>query len=446
MDSNLHWLAFAHSLPYQAPPKLVFTRATYTGLAAFSESLFQLNTGEQDRQLITDSVLSHPKNGPATINTRDLDITEKHGEIILSNRLSDQGFIIKGTFVELREEWEQNKNMYEHAVALYETLVEKNDDLFATGEGAVEMVETIQAQVNEGTKQDEIMALALEKLAEFCPLALQIPAKAKEFIKCLIELTSSPLAEVGRKNSELGNSRENPVQAFVKEVRHLTRLNQPVFGFPPETDVHIVDYLDQSSLQTMRLVSIAAHNEVQRRINWRLDFDTRFQQEKTHYWCDYFEQINVPTLMIKLDNLYVRPNKWLISQFIASLAKNKHVKAIQLDISGSQLGIVSHALSNITEALVTLPNLTTLNIGHNFLGRRDVKLISSLMQIKSLNIDRNNLMDDGAEELISSMPNLTNLTIINNQLSPHAQKFISAMPNLTSEVGEVMVWKNYFRI
>jgi len=399
------------------PPKPEFTRPSNAGLAAFSECLSgMLSLGfKANCNAVVDALLFHPEDGPAIISTPEVDMEEVCGEVRVCNRLTGHGFIVKGTFATLRDEWRQNNIMYEEAVALYEMLVQKTGDLLAAGEGVIEMVKDIQAHLNNGTLQEEIITSSIERLGEFCPDTLQEPTNANEFILRLIKLTSSPLAEIGESSSQLFNSIENPVEKFVQAVRDLTRLSQPVFGLPPEIEAHMVGYIDNRALWAMRLVSVAAHHQAERLITWHLNFNDLWCGGKSIYpWCAYFEQVNVPTLSIKFDNIARHPD--LFAQFITSLVKNKHVVDIQLDLSYCALGDDTQALSIITQALSRLPHLTTLNFRGNRLGSEGAELVSGLRNVKNLDISRNNLMDEAAV-FISTMSNLMSLDISHNLIN-----------------------------
>ncbi len=78
---------------------------------------------------------------------------------------------------------------------------------------------------------------------------------------------------------------------------------------------------------------------------------------------------------------------------------------------------------------LTMPQLTTLNIGGNNIGDAGAESISRMPQLTTLDIGANNIGDAGAES-ISHMPHLTTLIIRNNLIRDAGVRSISTMRKL----------------
>ncbi|MCD6026596.1 MAG: hypothetical protein K0R08_1115 [Solimicrobium sp.] len=449
---------------------------------AIHEGYYAVNVSrkEQDLAAIFEAFL-FPADGvePEIISRGEFDIEEMRGEVKVSSRITGKSFTIKGTFSSLREEWKkdiqtaanssgkkpsskimhlQNNIMCEQAVAqamaLYKALPGRNGDWSALSEGVVELTEATQAQINEGRGHEEMIAYAVEKLGLLCPGLLQEPEQSNVFALDLIKLASFPLTGklVGR--NLLADSRGNPAtELFERAVKSHTRSTLPLFASLRKIDSHIVSYLDNPSLRAMRMVSVAARDQAEKKlIPQCLNFN-QLEKESGPRGCTYFEHVNIARVRLKL--VAITGNVALFAQFVTSLAKNNHIQTIHLDLSWNGLGKDIPMLSAVVQALSLLPNLKSLNIKRNHIGNAGAELISRLATLTSLDISSNQLGHAGAESIakltalteldigsnyvrdggaacISKLLNLTSLDIRGNQIGEAGAECISRLPNLTS--------------
>jgi hypothetical protein len=427
-----------------------------------------LNIGQKEDELaaIFDALLFPPEGEQTTIiSTGEFDIQEVGEELKVSSRCTGNSFTIKGTFSTLREEWKRdireaacapgkkpspkvvelyNKILCEQAIELYQTLADGTSDWAAVGQSVVELTKSIQSDVSEGTEEEDIMTSAMEKLDNSYPRALQDPEQANAFIRHLIRLAVPCLSGIEKVKSWLSNSTENRLlDAFLVAASRVTRSNLLVFcGIPREIAAQIVDYLDHSSLQAMRLVSIAARDQAEKKL---IPKNLKFDQLAINSSPDghtYYEHVNIPSICIKLQNIarkeeaslaqfVVTDNEALFAQFIKSLAKNKQVKNIQLNLDSNGLGKNVRVLMRISQLLSLLPNLTSLEIDGTSLGDRGAGMISELPNLTHLSIRLNQIGPVGAG-FIARMSNLKSLDIGSNSIGDKGVELVSSLSKLTN--------------
>ncbi|MCD6026023.1 MAG: hypothetical protein K0R08_542, partial [Solimicrobium sp.] len=291
-------------------------------------------------------------------------------------------------------------------------------------------------------KREEIINSAIEKLDNACPRALQDPEQANAFIRHLIQLAVPFLSGMAKMKSWFTPPTENRLETFQVAAKQLTRANLLVFsGTPREIAAHIMDYLDNPSLMAMRLVSAAACDQAEKKL---IPHCLKFDQLAIGSSADgytYYEHVNIPAVRIKLENIarkeeaaiaqfVVTDNEALFAQFIRSLAKNKHVKTLHLDLGSNRLGKNTRVLTRVIQRLSLLPNLTSLDVDGNYLDDRGAEIISVLPNLMHLNIRLNQLGPSGAG-FISRLSTLMRLEIGGNQIGDRGAESISTLSKLT---------------
>lgn len=266
---------------------------------------------------------------------------------------------------------------------------------------------------------------------------------------------------------------------------------------PPEIALHIAGNLNVASLREFRLVSKAARDLAEKRLEHScINFTTLSTAGAGSlvHLCQYYKNLPVPIVRIKVTGLQTAPI--LFTQFVTSLANNNHLKEIHLDLSENEIGRYNQELSDIhqmqmhvalfherkdqqlllsfntpeqfmllsdipeggslehhiqassqtlstalnpqhlAEQLSTLSNLTSLDLSRNKLKNGDVTLLmegNSTQNLKKLDLSRNDLQD-GLIIDISTVPKLKSLNLSGNLLTDLGMSLLSKdVQDLSSE-------------
>ncbi|MCD6026845.1 MAG: hypothetical protein K0R08_1364, partial [Solimicrobium sp.] len=160
---------------------------------------------EDELAALLDALLFPAEGGDSTIiSSGPFDIEEIGAEVKVSSKVTGNSFTLQGPLSTLRQEWKRdvreaatstkkppspkvvelyNKIVCEEAIALYQTLADGTSDWSEIGRRVIELTRTIQTDVSEGMKREEIINSAIEKLDNACPRALQDPEQANAFIR-----------------------------------------------------------------------------------------------------------------------------------------------------------------------------------------------------------------------------------------------------------------------
>ncbi|MCD6027802.1 MAG: hypothetical protein K0R08_2321, partial [Solimicrobium sp.] len=155
---------------------------------------------EDELAALLDALLFPAEGGDAAIiSSGEFDIEELGEEVKVSSKVSGNSFTIKGTLSILRPGWKRdvkeaatstkktpppkvvelyNKIICVEAIALYQTLADGTSDWAEIGRSVIELTRTIQTDISEGMKREQIINSAIEKLDNACPRALQDPEQA----------------------------------------------------------------------------------------------------------------------------------------------------------------------------------------------------------------------------------------------------------------------------
>lgn len=333
----------------------------------------------------------------------------------------------------------------------------------ATPAQFINLVLDIQHSVNEGQPTEETMHFAMGQLNHLFPNISNLD-RAEELILILENLAvpdSKKSMTIWRDDSRVTLG----LNKLLKQLERLDRDRKPVFDLlPKDVEPELLAYLDSESLRAMRLVSKVACDRASGKLTSQfIDFNCAFWSMSSSHLFEYYENLNLPSVSIKIQGLGLNEmgsgSRSVISfsEFMERLSKNKKIGEIKLDVSsGYSKGyhrkevvvMLLHAISKvpaITELNISnidldfikaddiagMPKLTRLIIAENNLGPDSAEQLAKLTNLTTLDVSDNNL-DSGSAEHLTKLTNLTTLDISCNNFDSEDVDHVAKLTNLTT--------------
>ncbi|MCD6027110.1 MAG: hypothetical protein K0R08_1629, partial [Solimicrobium sp.] len=228
------------------------------------------------------------------------------------------------------------------------------------------IVLSIQRSVHASQRKEEIGSFAKEQLSDLFSNTGNA-SEIEELALLLLNLATTT-ASINYVSYELPVTREidallEQVKKWIKEARELEkqeRQSQSIFELPlKDVDSKILNYLDNSSLLAMRLVSKVASVRASEKLKSTfIDFEKICSSNLSlFHLCELYENLTLPFISVKVN---VRKDKLtLFTQFMKSLSKNSNIKSIELCMAYSHLG------DSGAFVVSTVSNIINLNISGN---------------------------------------------------------------------------------